>query len=245
MLVSTILVRLALMCGQGELVEHWEKTCGFLFDDPLPSRFSGRDYSAYVTLARVLLARGRDQRNSPALAQARMLLDRLRGVMTGKGFYGWAIEVQILLALVLQAQGKIKQALHTLELVLAQTQAEGYVRLFADEGQPMARLLAQIAPYTTISAAYMQRLQTAITPVQPVLLDPLHATRRQPLPERLSSREQEVLMLLAEGFSNQQIADRLLISLNTVKRHVKHLLIKLTVTNRTQAVARARALQLL
>ncbi|HTK11034.1 MAG TPA: LuxR C-terminal-related transcriptional regulator [Ktedonobacteraceae bacterium] len=246
MLMSTIFVRLALMYGQREQAELWEKTCGLRFDDSLPSRFSSKDYIVYVTLARVLLARGRDQRTSPALAQAFILLDHLRAVTTGKGLHGWAIEIQILTALVLQAQGKIKQALHTLELVLAQAEAEGYVRVFADEGQPMARLLTQIAPYTTISAGYIQRIQTAITPVQPVLPDPIHTTAlHQPLPDRLSSREQEVLLLLAEGFSNQQIADHLLISLNTVKRHVKHLLIKLTVTNRTQAVARARDLQML
>ena len=58
-------------------------------------------------------------------------------------------------------------------------------------------------------------------------------------------REQEVLRLLAEGLSNQQIADQLVISLNTAKRHVKHILAKLTVTNRTQAVVRARELHLL
>ena len=64
-------------------------------------------------------------------------------------------------------------------------------------------------------------------------------------PDPLSPREEEVLSLLAQGFSNQQIADHLVISLNTAKRHVKHLLAKLVATNRTQALARAHELHLL
>jgi LuxR family maltose regulon positive regulatory protein len=71
------------------------------------------------------------------------------------------------------------------------------------------------------------------------------STPEPQLLEALSTREQEVLALLAEGLSNQQIADRLVISLNTAKRHVKHLLAKFAVTNRTQVVIRARELRLL
>jgi LuxR family maltose regulon positive regulatory protein len=73
----------------------------------------------------------------------------------------------------------------------------------------------------------------------------VQAVPHQSLIDPLSPREREVLQLVAEGLSNQQIADRLVISPHTAKRHVKHLLAKLTVTNRTQAVARARDLHLL
>ncbi|MBO0791315.1 MAG: helix-turn-helix transcriptional regulator, partial [Ktedonobacteraceae bacterium] len=108
------------------------------------------------------------------------------------------------------------------------------------------RLLAQIAPYTTASPGYIQRLQAAISSTTSLAL-PSHTRPEasQALIDPLSTRELEVLALLVAGASNQQIADQLVISLNTAKRHVKHILAKLAVTNRTQAVARARELCLL
>src|SRR5438445_9416416 len=109
----------------------------------------------------------------------------------------------------------------------------------------MARLLAQIPAYTTASSDYVQQLQAAIPPTHQALLDHAQPATSQTLIDPLSTRELEVLSLLATGSSNQQIAEHLVISLNTAKRHVKHILAKLAVTNRTQAVARARDLHLL
>ena len=198
-----------------------------------------------MTLARVLLARGRSQRNGSLLSQALTLLERWRGIAVGRSFGGYFIEIQMLTALALAAQGKTKRALSTLGPILAQAEAEGYVRLFADEGQPMAHLLAQVSAYTSASPGYLKLLQAAVPPTQDALALWTQADAHQPLIEPLSVREQEVLRLLAGGLSNQQIADQLVISLNTAKRHVKHILAKLTVTNRTQAVVRARELHLL
>lgn len=119
------------------------------------------------------------------------------------------------------------------------------MRLFADEGQPMAHLLAQVSACTSASAGYLQALLAAIPPIQDTPPGSTQTAPHRPLIDALSAREQEFLLLLADGASNQQIADQLVISLNTAKRHVKHILAKLTVTNRTQAVARARELHLL
>jgi LuxR family transcriptional regulator, maltose regulon positive regulatory protein len=119
------------------------------------------------------------------------------------------------------------------------------VRLFADEGQPMARLLAQVAASTMASPSYLHQLQAALLPARQAVPNATRTTPPQALIDPLSAREREVLALLASGYSNQQIAYQLVISLNTAKRHVKHLLAKLVATNRTQAVARARDLHLL
>src|SRR6185437_16218085 len=99
--------------------------------------------------------------------------------------------------------------------------------------------------YTTASPGYLQRLQTAFAPTLQPLLAPARAEPSQALLNPLSGREREVLSLLATGSSNQQIADHLVISLNTAKRHVKNILARLDVNNRTQAIARARELHLL
>ncbi len=110
----------------------------------------------------------------------------------------------------------------------------------------MAHLLALIGPFTTASPDYLQRIQAAIAPAWQA--QPDAATQpalRSTLYEPLSTREWDVLQLVAEGLSNQQIAQHLVLSLHTVKLHVKHLLAKLGATNRTQAVARARALHVL
>ena len=77
--------------------------------------------------------------------------------------------------------------------------------------------------------------------VQASSLKPLAST----LVEPLSEREREVLTLIAQGLSNQQIADALIVSVGTVKKHLNNIFGKLAVESRTQAVARARALGLL
>jgi DNA-binding CsgD family transcriptional regulator len=157
----------------------------------------------------------------------------------------WIDLLDTLAQFALQAQGKIRRALTMLGAALAQAEPEVYVRLFADEGVPTAHLLAQVSLFTTASPGYLQHLQAALAAPQPALLEDAPSKRSQPLPHPLSEREHEVLSLLAEGASNQQIADRLVISLEMARRHVRHLLAKLSATNRTQAVARARDLQLL
>lgn len=239
-------VRLALACGQLEPALHWAATCGLRWDDPLTTRLSKKDYVRYVALARVLLARGRGHRNASSLAQARMLLDHLLEIAVEAGAHGRRIEVQMLLTLALYAQGKTKQALSMLGPILAQAESEGYLRLFADEGEVMARLLTLVAPFTTASPDYLQRIQAAIAPAWHVQPDATtQPAPRSTLYEPLSTREWDVLQLVAEGFSNQQIARHLVLSLHTVKLHVKHLLAKLGATNRTQAVAHARAFHLL
>jgi len=242
---AAIHARLALACGQVEEAWQWERSCGRRFDDRPGPELSGANYFEYVTLARVLIARGRRERSEAALSRARLLLDHLRDLVMRVGLRGWFLEIQMLTALALQAQGKIKQALTMLGAVLAQAEPEGYVRLFADEGQPMAQLLAHISGSTTASASYIHHLQDALAHTAPVPADLTGPAAPQPLPSPLSPREQEVLALLVLGLSNQQIAERLVISLNTVKCHVKHLLAKLVVTNRTQALVRARELHLL
>jgi LuxR family maltose regulon positive regulatory protein len=242
--VPMLAARLALACYQMEEAERWESTCGICYDDAPVTLLESRQMFAYLTLARVLIAHGRTRKMETALSQVLTLLDHWRDCALHLGFQGWFIEVQMLTALALQAQGKTRQALTTLGPVLTQAEPEGYIRLFVDEGQPMANLLAQISAYTTASPGYIQQLQAAIPPTH-LLLGHVQPEASQALIDPLSARELEVLSLLAAGASNQQIADHLVISLNTAKRHVKHILAKLAATNRTQAVARAREFHLL
>lgn len=243
--METFCVCFALMQGQLEQAEHWEAKRKLRFDDRLPAPLSRYDYLEYMTLARILLARGRLQRKPAALKEALLLLDQLRAIAVRRNLAGWFREIQVLTALVLFAQGQTKQALLTLGPVLAQAEPEGYVRLFTDEGERMAHLLTQITPFTTASPGYIQLLQAALVPMPQASAAPALSSPYQPLPDPLSPREQEVLHLVALGLSNQEIADRLVISQHTVKLHVKHLLAKLAVSNRTQAVAHARELHLL
>jgi LuxR family maltose regulon positive regulatory protein len=239
-------VRFALRCGQLDPALQWASTCGLHSDDPLTNPLGKGRYAGYVTLARVLIACGRGHPNALALSQAQILLDHLLEIAVGTGAHGRCIEIQMLHALALHAQGKTKQALSTLGPILAQAEPEGYLRLFADEGEVMAHLLALIGPFTTASPDYLQRIQAAIAPVWQAQSEATtQPAPRSTLYEPLSTREWDVLQLVAEGLSNQQIAEHLVLSLHTVKLHVKHLLAKLGATNRTQAVARARAFHLL
>ena len=196
--------------------------------------------SAHLVLARILLARDRP-------GQALALLDRLHGAAVAQDRVGSLIETGALRALALAAAGDEAGAVTTLAGALALACPQGYVRVFADEGPPMAALLGRLIAAQRAGRAaaevplgYLARLQRAFGPVRPAR-DPVPSGIADPL----TSRELEVLEMLAVGRPNQVIARELVVTLDTVKKHVGHVLGKLGAANRTEAVARARELSLI
>jgi len=143
----------------------------------------------------------------------------------------------------LQAQGQQEQALAVLQRVLALTEPESYMRLFLDEGPAMLAVL-RLAQTQGIAPHYITSLLLA-SGEQPSASSALPIPRSAVMVEPLTERELEVLQLIAAGASNEEIAEQLVISIGTVKRHVSNIFGKLTVSSRTQAVARAQALELL
>ena len=209
-------------------------------DEPNYAREPG-----HLALARILLAQDRPGR---ALA----LLDRLHAAAAAQDRAGSLIEIGALRALALAASGQEAAAVNTLAGALTLACPQGYVRVFADEGPPMAALLsrliaAQRAEHTTahrVPLGCLARLQQAFDTEHPAP-DHGRATAPQGIVEPLTSRELEVLEMLAAGRSNQAIARELVVTLDTVKKHVSHVLGKLGAANRTEAVARARQLDLI
>ena len=160
---------------------------------------------------------------------------------------GWAderLKAMILQALAEQTQGDKAAAMHTLAEALALAEPGGYIRAFIDEGQPMAQLVAQVAE-RGIKPDYTARLLAAFAAQQPGRHDGAVAPAGRPLVEPLSTREMEVLRLIAEGLSNHEIGERLFLALDTVKGHNRRIFDKLGVQRRTEAAARARVLGLL
>jgi LuxR family maltose regulon positive regulatory protein len=192
----------------------------------------------YIVLARILVAQER-------LDEAAKLLQRLLETAEAGGRTAELIEILNLQALAFQVGGGTAQATITLDKALTLAEPGGFVRIFVDEGPPMARLLYEALSRET-APEYVRRLLAAFPIVEPVQSE---ATDPQVLEaewiEPLSERELEVLHLIAGGLTNPEIASRLFISLNTVKAHCKNIYGKLGVNNRMQAICRARALGLL
>ena len=162
------------------------------------------------------------------------------------------IEAGALRALALAACGQDADAVNALADVLTLACPQGYVRVFADEGPPMAALLARLSrpsgparqPSGSRSAAWPGSSAPLTSDYGPAPVR--HGPAAVPgLVEQLTSRELEVLGMLAAGRSNQAIASELVVTLDTVKKHVSHVLGKLGAANRTEAVARARELGLI
>jgi LuxR family maltose regulon positive regulatory protein len=190
----------------------------------------------YLILARMWLAQDQP-------AKTLSVLEPLRLRMEQQGRTRLVLEVHMLQALAYQAQGDVAQALACLEQALALAEPGGYVRLFVDEGEPMRVLLSRLAAdRRPPTAAYAHKLLAAFNLQPPTSNFQLPTST---LIEPLSQREIELLRLIAEGLSNQEIARRLFISLPTVKWHTSNIYGKLGVKNRTQAVAEARALGIL
>lgn len=231
--------------AQGRLAEAlaWAREWALSVDDDLSYR---REYE-HITLARVLIACYRGERSECSIQQAMDLLDRLLAAAEDGGRMGSAIEILMLQALAYEALGNLAQALVPLKRALALAEPEGYIRLFADEGTPMARLLAEAAA-SGILPDYTGELVAAFdSQNQNGAGDTVHraAPTAHPLAESLSDRELEVLSLIAHGLSNREIGKRLFLALDTVKGHNRRIYGKLQVQRRTEAVARARELGLL
>ena len=133
-----------------------------------------------------------------------------------------------------------------LERALTIAEPEGYVRTFVDEGAPMAALLRQSAS-RGVAPAYVSKLLDALDAEAPMRRGPTGAGSPvvQPLDEPLSEREREVLRLIATGLSNRDIAQELVLTTGTVKKHINNIFTKLNARSRTQAVSQAREFNLL
>ncbi|HET8844506.1 MAG TPA: LuxR C-terminal-related transcriptional regulator, partial [Ktedonobacteraceae bacterium] len=156
------------------------------------------------------------------------------------------LQIMVLEALAHETRSAHEQAMQILLEVLTRARPEGYQRLFLAEGEAMKTLLRALTPdlQEQALASYVRSLLQAFS-TDPTKSETPPSTSASPLLEPLTPQEYRVLRLLAEGASNQQIANQLVISLATVRKHVSNILGKLGVSNRTQAVARAQAYALL
>ncbi|MCC6611881.1 MAG: hypothetical protein IT320_00305 [Anaerolineae bacterium] len=191
----------------------------------------------HMTLARIQMAQGR-------LDAAQDLLARLHGAASAGGRKGRVIAIRVLQVLALKQQGRGEDALDQLSHVLALAEPEGFVRTFAEEGASMADLLRQ-ALARGIAVDYVSRLLNAFGDKSPSENVSSTSWRVGEAIEPLSERELEVLHLIADGASNREIAQRLVISIGTVKKHVNNIFTKLDVRSRTQVIAIARQHHLL
>jgi LuxR family maltose regulon positive regulatory protein len=233
--------RLWLAQGNPETASRWAHERGFL-EGGTPKLPQGFDFfllSDYVVLARILIAQSR-------LEEATRVLARLIEASEAGGRTAASIEVMILQALTYQAKGEMDRAITSLGEALTLAEPEGFVLIFVDEGPPMARLIRLALHNGEFPQDYVRRLLESFSSAESAKAG-LPSAQADPygLIEPLSERELEVLSLIAEGLTNREIAERLFLSLNTVKVHTRNIYGKLGVNSRTQAAARARALEIL
>jgi LuxR family transcriptional regulator, maltose regulon positive regulatory protein len=211
----------------------WANRCGLSAIDHV--RYP--HHRAYLTLARVLIA-------AAQASQALCLLQQLQRSAVTDGRNGDLVEILVLRALALRAQGDSQHAWTELAQALCRSEREEYIRTFVDEGQPMVELLQQTAA-KGVTLIYIKNLLAVFAHAPSVagtpgpLSDPAAPTAR--LVETLTAREGEVLCLVAAGKANDEIAHALSISPTTVKKHLSNIFGKLQAKNRTEAVAKARA----
>jgi ATP/maltotriose-dependent transcriptional regulator MalT len=249
--VAAVRVQYWLTAGDRETAGHWAEHTAFS-----PDRWDPNDFWALLMLVRVHLAKLNHH-------QALELLERFCAPLDQPGNISHLVEWLAVYVVALHQTGQREQARTVLSRLLALTEPVGSLRVYLDLGEPMRQALqacrlphAQLQEQSPATAAFVSRLLAAFGDEARGVSRPQAATpatapqpARAPIPYApdpcLTRREQEVLRLLAEGASNQDIAQTLVISLATVKKHVSNLLGKLGATSRTQAIAQARARSLL
>jgi LuxR family maltose regulon positive regulatory protein len=232
--------RLALARGDLAAVQHWASTYARHSDDvPLLQQ-----EQEALLMARMLIMQGQA---GAALA----LLERWQADARAKGRTSSVIEILALIALAHCAQSALAQAAQTLTEALALAQSQGFTRLFLDEGSALANVLLLLRQQAGGPVPYLDSLLAAFSSAEDrgsrtesfgrrlAVLSPQSSVYVEPL----SPQEQRVLQLLAAGLSNPEIAQELIVSVNTVKTQVQSIYRKLNVTSRSQARQAAQSLR--
>jgi LuxR family maltose regulon positive regulatory protein len=221
-------VRVWLQQGKVEAASQWVEERELNAD----GEFSFLRDIEYVVLARILIAQEK-------LDEATRLLQRLLEAAELRKHTSRIIEILILQAMVFHAGGDKIKTMVTLERAIVLAEPGGFIRIFVDEGPLIAELLEKVLDEKNdVPRAYVKKLLSAFR------LDKIIRTDDNPI-NQLSERELDVLRLMEVGFSNTKIAKELYISLNTVKTHTKNINSKLDVHNRTEAVNKAKEIDLL
>ena len=214
----------SLVAGNMEMASHWAKECG----NSEPER---------IALARLRLAQGRASEAQSILIHQRSLAEA--GKRTGR-----LIEILGLQAAALSMQGLTAEAEMALSQAISLAQPEGYQRIFLDLGQHLHELLEGLLGGDSASASYIRTLLKAVQGERDAESIPLPSQSGRMI-DPLSSRELDVLQLLAQGLSNKEIAGKLVVTPGTIKQHLKNICRKLNVHGRMQAVRRGQELKLL
>ncbi|OKQ00369.1 hypothetical protein A3849_01330 [Paenibacillus sp. P46E] len=229
---------LSLRQGSLQEAEDWLHRCGMTHTDEV----SLNRVSEYLAFARVLAACER-------MEDALYLLEQLIRMLDKEDRLRDRIQVIILRSMVLQRSGQLEEALLQLETALHLAEPEGYIRSFIDEGPAMAELLAaygkrlqgnQWGGVPLVTSGYVQQLLQVIQVTSQGVLP-----TEQPRKELLTDQETKVLLLIAGGLTNKQIASDLNITGETVKFHIRNVYRKLEANNRIQALQRAKELSIM
>jgi LuxR family maltose regulon positive regulatory protein len=226
--------------GRLEAARRWVRERGLAADDDLCFLHE----SEHSTLARALIAGYSESGQERLIREAVGLLEGLLDAANEGQRMGSAVELLVLLSLAHDARGDAPRALASLERALQLAEPQGYVRVFVDEGPPMAALLREAAK-RGIAPQCVARLRAAFE--TPAASGEAASTGSvvQPLIEPLSRRELDVLCLLATELNGPEIARELVVSLNTMRTHTKNIYSKLGVHSRRAAIRRAEELHLL
>ena len=212
-----------LALGKGDLAQSAQWAMEFAQNHDEISVFQQFEW---MTVAQVWLAAG-DENVSLEI------LHSLKSLAQQDGRKRDFIEISVWLIKAYHQIGEEARALHDLSSVLLAAEPEGYVRTFVDAGDSIRELLEKLLTgngrsYPHPSPAYIQHILNAFTRSSP--------SDTKPMVEQLTPREQEILQLLAAGMTYAQIADKLTITNNTLKTHIKHIYSKLNAHNRIQAI---------
>jgi LuxR family transcriptional regulator, maltose regulon positive regulatory protein len=243
--------------AQGRLGEASDWAASVMFPQ---GAWDPGSYSAFPVVIRVYFAELR-------WTEALELLERWSGHLDRPGDIAITITYLAQSLVALHQAGKREQARSVAARLFVLTEPEGYLRVYLDEGEPMRQALLALLtsdsrhqPQAPSITAYVsdllaafedeeqgvsRSLEAATTPEPASSLAQQSSPAASALVASLTRREQEVLRLLAAGASNQEIAQTLVISMSTVKKHISNLLSKLGVSSRTQAIAQSRTRSLL
>jgi len=226
--IKAVKARLYLMKGDKDSQEKWVKECGLKLDNEI----TVLNEAEYVMFARILIAQGR-------IDDVLGLLNRLIAEAEKAGRIFLQIELLVLQAMVFKKINKETESIAAVKKALELAEPGGYIRIFVDEGPPMAKLLEKMLDAKdNIPRAFVKKLLPAFKLRKIAKID-------YGLVESLSERELEVLQFIAAGLSNKKITENLFISMNTVKTHLRNIYDKLDVHSRTEAIVKARDIGLL